>query len=423
EVLNDHRMYFPFVGLVMSVTWSAALLLSRYYIDIKNPVIIIPGLVLLSACVYGTYKRNQVWRSEESLWRDVTIKSPLNGRGLMNYGVVLLGKEQYPEAEKYMKKAMHIIPDYSFLYTNMGLIKEQEGLPVLAENYYKAGIKLGANYPDPLCFYARFLIRQYRYNEAIPVLQQAIKISPSYITPRTLLMGVYSTMGDWEKLSQLVSQTVKFSQDAEVKGYLKSARQKKNQLDIEAEEIKNAPSAEKYTELSLLNYQAGRYQQCVDAAQQAVILNPRLAEPYNNMGIAYTKLKQYDKAAVALKKALMLKPGFTLAKNNLLLDEEEADKAGIKIASVTAADYIELSLSYFNRGIFKQCIEACNHALALNPSYDIAYNNICAAYNKLGDWDEAIAAGKKGLKINPNNQVLKNNLAISIRGKNPAPFK
>ncbi|MDF2433870.1 MAG: hypothetical protein JWP44_3501, partial [Mucilaginibacter sp.] len=51
EVLNDHRMYFPFVGLVMSVTWSAALLLSRYYIDIKKPVIIIPGLVLLSACV------------------------------------------------------------------------------------------------------------------------------------------------------------------------------------------------------------------------------------------------------------------------------------------------------------------------------------------------------------------------------------
>jgi tetratricopeptide (TPR) repeat protein len=424
EVLNDHRMYFPFVGLVMSVTWSAALLLSRYYIDIKKPVIIIPGLVLLSACVYGTYKRNEVWHSEESLWRDVSIKSPLNGRGLMNYGVVLIGKEQYPEAEKYLRKAMHIIPDYSFLYTNMGLIKEQEGQPVLAENYYKAGVKLGPNYPDPLYLYARFLIKQYRYSEAIPILQHAIKISPSYVIPRTLLMGIYSTMGDWEKLNQLAIQTLKLSPDnPEVKGYLKSAQQKKNHLDVEAEEIKKAPSAEKYTELSLLNYQVSRYQQCVDAAREAVSLNPRMPEPYNNMGIAYTKLKQYDKAAGALKKALVLKPGFILAKNNLLLAEEEADKAGIKIASVNAADYIELSLSYFNKRMFKQCIDACNRALTLNPNYDIAYNNICAAYNKLGDWDKAIAAGKKGLKINPNNQVLKNNFAVSIKGKSPAPAK
>jgi len=68
--------------------------------------------------------------------------------------------------------------------------------------------------------------------------------------------------------------------------------------------------------------------------------------------------------------------------------------------------------------MFNECIKACDYALTLKPDYDLAYNNICAAYNKLGQWDRAITAAKKGLKLNANNQFLKNNLAESISGKN-----
>src|SRR6266550_6507658 len=41
---------------------------------------------------YATFQRNKVWNTEETLWRDVTIKSPRNPRGLMNYGNTLMTK-------------------------------------------------------------------------------------------------------------------------------------------------------------------------------------------------------------------------------------------------------------------------------------------------------------------------------------------
>ena len=51
---------------------------------------------------YGTRQRNIVWRTEESLWLDATIKSPDNGRGLMNYGVIQMDKGNYRVAGRLL---------------------------------------------------------------------------------------------------------------------------------------------------------------------------------------------------------------------------------------------------------------------------------------------------------------------------------
>ena len=53
--------------------------------------------------------------------------------------------------------------------------------------------------------------------------------------------------------------------------------------------------------------------------------------------------------------------------------------------------------------------------MKLKPSFPEAYNNICAAYNRLGQWPKAIEFGEKGLKLNPDNQLLKNNLAEAYK--------
>ena len=90
---------------------------------------------------------------------------------------------------------------------------------------------------------------------------------------------------------------------------------------------------------------------------------------------------------------------------------------GKKELQLTAGDYIQKSLVYYNQKDFLKCIELCYKALEQQPTNDIAYNNICASYNQLRQWDNSIAAGKKGLSINPNNQLLKNNLQVAIDAK------
>ncbi len=69
--------------------------------------------------------------------------------------------------------------------------------------------------------------------------------------------------------------------------------------------------------LSLSEYQAGRYRECIDAAQQALRLNPKYAEAYNNIAAAWNALGRYDEGIRAAEEALRLKPDFELARNNL----------------------------------------------------------------------------------------------------------
>lgn len=83
----------------------------------------------------------------------------------------------------------------------------------------------------------------------------------------------------------------------------------------------------------------------------------------------------------------------------------------------TLENYINLSLLYYNFGCYQKCVAASTNALLYDANSDIAYNNICSAYNMLEKWELAIEAGEKGLKLNPENQLLKNNLLISKNGK------
>ena len=108
EVMNHHRTFFPYIGLTIAATWGGFLLFQRLAGEFPSTqakmwLILITG-VIISAHAYGTYQRNEVWDSEESLWLDVTIKSPKNGRGMMNYGLVKMSAGDMEQAIQYFEK-------------------------------------------------------------------------------------------------------------------------------------------------------------------------------------------------------------------------------------------------------------------------------------------------------------------------------
>jgi tetratricopeptide (TPR) repeat protein len=424
EVLNDHRMFFPFVGLTLSLSWAIGLLVLKLVADknsfvSKNKKLIwVPVLLLFIACAYGTWKRNEVWHSEESLWLNVTVKSPKNGRGLMNYGNILTSEGKYAEAQSYFDRALLLTPNYSYIYVNIATLKQKMGDYVNAEKYYLNGLVLGSSYPSHYELYGRFLYDKGRYLEAKVVLEQALNLSNADPDARLYLMKTFEALSEWDNLKLLASNTLQTEPDnTDAANYLEDAVKQKNRIDIEAEKVQKSPTAEKYLQLSLDYYLDGRYNLCIDAAQQALVLKPNYVEAYNNIGSGYIALKEYDKAIEPLKKALGLNPGFQLAKNNLSLAINHQSTAPSK---PTAEDFIDQSLVYYKFRLYKLCIAACESALELKPDYDIAYNNLCSAYNGLKEWDNAIKTGEKGLQINPNNQLLKNNLAAAIAGQKAA---
>ncbi|MES2591410.1 MAG: tetratricopeptide repeat protein [Bacteroidota bacterium] len=422
EVLNDHRIFFPYVGLVLSVCWTIGLLILKYKkhftdLPVKYEIIAATAvLVCLSGYAFGTHERNKVWNTEESLWRDVTIKSPKNARGLMNYGLSRMGKGDYVEAEKCFTKAIAMWPYYYSLHINMGVLKNATGDKVSAEQYFKSATEFSPNSPDPWFFYGNFLSQQLRYTEAIPMLAKCVELSPASIGARSVLMKAYNDTGEWDKLNTIAQGTLQIMpNNNEAMEYLKASQNRKGKIEMAAEEVKKAPTAQKYFDLGLMYYSAGKYEQCVEAYLEAVKLKPNYDDAYNNMGSAYTLMKQFDKGIAACQKAIEINPDFQLAKNNLADAINQRDKATqtetiANSTDPTAQSQLDLSLSYYQGGQYEKSIEACKKAIELKPDYADAYSNMGAAYNQLKQWDKAIEACNKALKINPEHKLAKGNL-------------
>src|SRR5207245_10275898 len=144
-------------------------------------------LLILSVNAYATFERNKVWKTEETLWHDVVIKSPRNGRGLMNYGNTLMARGDYEGALDYFHRAQQLTPNYSVLFINLAIAEDATKQSAAAEGHFKEALRLAPVSPDSYTYYARYLLAQSRADEARALLQSALELSPSDVTARGLL--------------------------------------------------------------------------------------------------------------------------------------------------------------------------------------------------------------------------------------------
>ena len=189
EVMNDYRAFLPYMGLVIALAGVAALFVVRLAQQrhwTKNAAMCAVAF-FLCASAYGTFQRNKVWKTEETLWHDVVLKSPRNGRGLMAYGIQLMNKRDYAGALEYFHRAEEITPQYYFLLINLAIAENATNQSALAEQHFKDALRLAPSYPDSYIYYARYLLAHARADEAQPLLHRALELSPTDLTARELL--------------------------------------------------------------------------------------------------------------------------------------------------------------------------------------------------------------------------------------------
>ena len=186
EPMNDHRMFFPFVGLVLAVVWAAGLAVERRTVAVQM-LAAVTAVAVIGAMAYGTRQRNIVWRTEESLWLDATIKSPQNGRGLMNYGVIQMRKDNFAVAGDYFERALQLTPEYAYLHVNMAVLDAAVGRPRDAERHFRDALRYEPNNPVSYTHFARWLASIGRTEEARLLTETAVGLSPGDADARALL--------------------------------------------------------------------------------------------------------------------------------------------------------------------------------------------------------------------------------------------
>jgi tetratricopeptide (TPR) repeat protein len=312
EVKNDHRVFFPNIGLTLAVGWGIVLLVianearilrSRSW-RLALPLIL---LAFLGAHTLGVRERSRVWATEESLWHDVVQKSPGNGRGLMNYGLTQMRQGRYDAAREYFEKALVLLPGYSVLQVNLAIVKNAMGETAGVESHFRRALDLDPGSPGSYYFYASWLRERERYGEAAALLRRALDLAPADTASRRLLMDVLADTGEVESLERLARETLETSRhDTKATRY----------LELLAE--------------SFERYRAGDHAGCIEASEMALALRADYAPAYNNICAAYNALGQWDAGAASCSRALEIDPGFTLARNNLAWAMAEQGRAAEK---------------------------------------------------------------------------------------------
>jgi len=166
EVGNDWRMFLPFIGLAIAF---ASLLRGR-------ALAIVAFVIAIEAA--GVHARNAVWRTDESLWRDASVKSPENPRAWMNYGVALLARGDYDAAVDACERGVPLAPEYPLLRVNLAIAYGAVGRAFDAEREFLRAQRLAPDDWRTHLYYARWLERQGRAGEARREADRARALNP-----------------------------------------------------------------------------------------------------------------------------------------------------------------------------------------------------------------------------------------------------
>lgn len=79
-------------------------------------------------------------------------------------------------------------------------------------------------------------------------------------------------------------------------------------------------------------------------------------------------------------------------------------------ASPSYNNYISLGLELANRKIYEEAMKAYEQAKTINPNAPVAWNNICALLNEQGRFADAIPNCEKALALEPKFELAANNL-------------
>ncbi len=114
DMVAEHRSYLPSIGIFLIV--ASLLDQARCQLSSLRPwtgaVVPATSALILGLFSWRTCQRNQVWSTDESLWKDTTAKSPGKFRSWGNLGVAYSSAGKEEKAVECHRTALKIEPNF-----------------------------------------------------------------------------------------------------------------------------------------------------------------------------------------------------------------------------------------------------------------------------------------------------------------------
>jgi Flp pilus assembly protein TadD len=181
DVIFEHRMYLPSVGIFMAVAASVSLFSGTgalvpgwprpFVLGGTSAVLLILGLT--------TIARNQVWRDEVSFWEDNASKSPLNGRVLNNLAAARVKRGDLPGAEQAYLRAIELKTYQAETYVNLGVIYIEWGRLDKALELFREALSIKPDLAEAHNNIGQIYAIQNKNDDALQEFLQVVKLKPT----------------------------------------------------------------------------------------------------------------------------------------------------------------------------------------------------------------------------------------------------
>lgn len=358
------------------------------------------------------------------------------------------------EAVWAYRQAIGLRPDYPWPYHSMGVINQDHGDYASALTFYRQAIeryapgdekgqalswnglghvhealdkteealeayrqatKLDPIFAEPWNSLGDIYRQQDRHTEALDAYRQAIELDAANPHPYHCLGLVHETLGDYQAAIPRFQQAIERysaeqSQAAAVSwNHLGNAYRGLSRFEeaieayqqaIELDDTYVAP----WNSLGRIYVEQERPQEAIDAYRQSIKLDASDARPWNSLGNIYHAQERYDAAVEAFKQAVALDSDYAWPYRSLgQISEMRGEHA-------SAIEYYEQALNYYPedaaeerslswiglgniyrvQGHYPQAIDAYRQAIELYPDYPQPYHHLGLISARQGRYEPAI---------------------------------
>jgi tetratricopeptide (TPR) repeat protein len=283
EIIFEHRNYLPSVLVIL----LAVTLIFRH-VRLKGMAAGILCAVVLMLCIW-TYERNQVWRSDITLWSDCVKKSPQKARPLTNLGVILSDNGNYEAAIAHYTRALQIKPDFAEAHNNMGSALVEQGKLKKAMSHFNRALQTRPNYAEAHNNLGAAFYKQGRLKKAIHHYSEALGIRPFYAEAHNNLGAALDEQGMLKEAIDHYSTALRIKPDY--------------------------PDA--HNNLGVALAIQGKHETATRHFLEALRFKPDFAEAHCNLGNAMANQGKLREAVAYYNEALRINPGDSGIRRNL----------------------------------------------------------------------------------------------------------
>lgn len=191
EILEEHWMYFPSLGLsiVAAAVW-VKLFSARRFI-----ALLLLGLVL-GVYAMATVTRNRTWSDPETFYKTMVKTAPNSMRGYLNLAIIYYNQEDRTRALLYADKTKTIYSDHPRLLNLYGRIALRDGDFVTAGQFFEKSLQIRPSLADTHKLYYLALAKQGRYEESLKHVLANLKNHPNDSQLLFLAAVNYYKLGD-----------------------------------------------------------------------------------------------------------------------------------------------------------------------------------------------------------------------------------